>query len=301
MSVKKSQIRHVPLTIGADPEIFIMDRRNNQYVSAHDLFPGTKIEPFPIAGGAVQVDGVAVEFNIDPSSTKEVFLKNLASVSKVTHFMLRKRGYDYKFDVSPTAYFDKAYFDKLPDLVKELGCSPDYDAFKDGDINPKPGTDEPFRTGAGHIHVGWTTGESLEDPAHLFDCISAAKQLASILYVPSHAWDSDQKRRTLYGKMGAFRPKPYGFESRFLSNAWMRQAETAAWVFDQVKYAMQMMDEGVYMYEEPEFIEYTKSLEADPHRTLSRLEIEDYVEFLKTFGFDDLPDQCWGARPAIAA
>ncbi len=58
-------------TYGCDPEVFLMV--GDKYVSAHGLFPGTKAEPFKVEKGAVQVDGLALEFNIDPAKTPEEF------------------------------------------------------------------------------------------------------------------------------------------------------------------------------------------------------------------------------------
>ncbi len=52
----------VNFTIGADPEIFL--RRRGKAFSAHGVIPGTKKEPHNVEKGAVQVDGMAVEFNV---------------------------------------------------------------------------------------------------------------------------------------------------------------------------------------------------------------------------------------------
>ncbi len=38
-------------------------------------------------------------------------------------------------------------------------------------------------------------------------------------------YDKDTERRGMYGKAGAFRPKPYGVEYRTLSNAWLSNDE----------------------------------------------------------------------------
>ena len=56
-------VNNKKFTIGADPEVFVADSLTNTFVSAHDLVPGTKLEPFAVNKGAVQVDGMALEFN----------------------------------------------------------------------------------------------------------------------------------------------------------------------------------------------------------------------------------------------
>lgn len=275
--------RHVPITIGADPELFLKNVKTRQLVSAHDIFPGTKAKPFPVGGGAVQVDGVALELNINPSSDLPMFMDNLHKVTSVAGFILRKRNPELKIISTPTAEFTQAYFNELPAEVKQLGCSPDYNCFTQ-DVNPSPTTDRPFRTGAGHIHAGWTTNEDLDDPGFLSDCYDHMKQLAAALYIPSHAWDTDQTRRQLYGKIGACRPKHYGGEWRALSNAWLKDAALAAWVFDASKFALELFD-NTRLYEEKEFKKFMEKDELVP----SVPEICNYMDFLQEIGFDALP------------
>ena len=62
--------------IGADPEVFVTDK-NNQFVSAFNMVPGDKAKPYPVPFGAVQVDGMALEFNIEPASTRQEFIHNI--------------------------------------------------------------------------------------------------------------------------------------------------------------------------------------------------------------------------------
>lgn len=53
-------------TIGCDPEIFLINARTKEPVSAYGVVEGTKREPFKVDKGAYQVDGMALEFNTDP-------------------------------------------------------------------------------------------------------------------------------------------------------------------------------------------------------------------------------------------
>ncbi len=208
-------------TIGADPELFVQHRSSKKFVSAHNLIPGTKKRPFPVEDGAIQVDGVAAEFNIVPVTDAQGFKKNLRNVMRQLQDKVWEQNEMYDLTATPTAYFEKEYFDKLPRQAKLLGCQPDYNAYL-GQANPPPATKEPFRTGSGHIHIGWTRGADPRDPDHLETCAKVVKQLDKAVYYPSLTWDSDTKRRELYGKMGAFRPCMYGVEYRPLSNAYLR-------------------------------------------------------------------------------
>jgi hypothetical protein len=61
--------------IGADPEFFLRDKATGKFVSAHGLIPGTKRQPMKVDKGAVQVDGMALEFNIDPVTNLDSSVK----------------------------------------------------------------------------------------------------------------------------------------------------------------------------------------------------------------------------------
>lgn len=238
--------------IGADPELFVFDNVAEQFISAHNIFPGTKYEPHPIGVvGAIQVDGTAFEFNIAPAVTSGEFIRNINSVLSFARVHLRKHDTNLEFKTEPTAIYPQDYFDALPQHSKELGCEPDFDAWS-GRVNPKPSTKKPMRTGSGHVHIGWTFGEDCDDPGHIFDCHSTVKQLDAALFIPSLLWDFDKSRRELYGKMGTYRPKHYGVEYRVLSNKWVGSRDLQEFVFDTSKAAAELLDNDVRLWEDKE-------------------------------------------------
>lgn len=214
-----------PFAIGSDPELFIQNSKTGRFVSAYGrrgpMFPGTKAEPHKVECGAIQVDGVAAELNITPAYSSEEFEHNLFTVMQQLSKMVANVNPDYRLKAVPTAHFMPKYFASLPDEAKELGCDPDYSCYT-GKENPRPQTDKPFRTGAGHIHIGWRKDNiSPTDEGHMRDCILVTKQLDKYLLFASTDWDKDEERRKLYGAAGSFRPKPYGMEYRPLSNAFL--------------------------------------------------------------------------------
>jgi len=215
------------LLIGADPELFV--KQGGEFISAHGMVEGTKEDPFKVRGGAVQVDGMALEFNIDPAASEAEFISNINMVMGELTSMVG----DVEVVAEPTAHFGLDYIEAQPLEAKELGCTPDYNAYT-GEENPAPDGDKPFRTAAGHIHIGWTEGADTSDKLHMLTCAKLVKALDITLGVPSLAWDGDQERRELYGKAGAFRPKPYGCEYRVLSNAWLRNEELMSFVYKRV-------------------------------------------------------------------
>jgi hypothetical protein len=200
--------------IGADPEFFV--KKFGKLVSAYGLIPGSKENPHKVPKGAVQVDGMALEFNIDPAETYSQFEDNMSTVMSSIIGMVP----GYEIFVEPVADFGLEYIEAQPKEAKELGCSPDFNAYTK-QANPRPNADTPFRTASGHVHIGWTSGVDINDEGHLEACRALTKSLDVWLGLPSLVWDQDDRRRTLYGAAGAFRPKSYGMEYRVLSNKWI--------------------------------------------------------------------------------
>jgi hypothetical protein len=232
------------ILVGADPEIFMF--KDGLPVSAHGAIQGTKHDPFKVKDGAVQVDGMALEFNIDPASTEEEFIHNVESVLATLKSMVP--GFDLV--ATPVAEFGFDYIKAQPEDALLLGCDPDFDAWNDGQINPRPNGDNPFRTGAGHVHIGWTSDADVMDSSHINTGITLTKQLDAFLALPSLFYDSATKRRTMYGKAGAFRTKSYGVEYRVLSNAWLKDSKLMGWVYKNTILAVENLMGGNHVYKE---------------------------------------------------
>ncbi len=204
-------------SVGCDPELFVVNEKGLAVCA--DMIPGTKEEPFKVPFGAVQRDGFAAEFNIDPVKSFGEFDHHITEVMKSLKGFLPK---GYTLLASPSMVFDKDVFSSAPDEAKELGCSPDFDAWT-GEVNPPPhDPDNPYlRTASGHLHFGWTSGASMSDMQHIMNCRDLVKQLDWYLGGWSLRTDDDSTRRKLYGKAGACRYKDYGVEYRVLSNFWL--------------------------------------------------------------------------------
>lgn len=227
------------ITIGCDPEIFVADAEG-KLLSAHGMVEGTKKEPHPVEKGAIQVDGMALEFNIEPAYTCEQFIENIDYVMNA----LQERIGDNKFVIEPVAFFGREMIQSQPKVARQLGCESDFNAWT-GLVNDPPDSNAPFRTASGHVHIGYRDGE---DNAPIDECTSIAKQLDVMLGIPSVILDDNTMRRKLYGKAGAFRPKTYGIEYRVLSNFWLKDKATMEWVYKTVDKAMQLLMEGTCLW-----------------------------------------------------
>lgn len=222
------------LLVGADPEVFAV--KDGQVVSAYGLVPGTKASPFPVDDGAVQVDGMALEFNINPAESESDFSCKIDSVFQQLRAMA---GLELR--AQPVAHFSQEYFDAQPPEATERGCDPDYNAWT-GEVNDPPSNDAPMWTGAGHLHLGWVEGRRTAN--HQEMCEQLGRQMDFYLGLPSLVYDPDMERRSLYGRAGAFRPKPYGLEYRVLSNRWVTSEKLRRWAYKNTIASFESMAKG---------------------------------------------------------
>lgn len=225
------------ILVGADPEIFV--RQNGVFKSAHGLIKGDKKNPSPVPNGAVQVDGMALEFNIDPAASQTEFVFRIQDVMDQLKAMVP----EYELVATPVADFDADYIKSQPAEALELGCDPDFNAWT-GYANPRPDGNRPMRTASGHVHIGWTSDKDSSDIGHQEVCRRVARQMDFFLGLPSLIYDTDTRRREMYGKAGALRYKSYGVEYRTLSNVWLNSKEKIAWVYSNVMQGMERLMAG---------------------------------------------------------
>jgi hypothetical protein len=226
------------IRIGCDPEGFLVDG-NGEFVAAYGYVPGDKENPHKLDGGAVQVDGFAVEFNIDPVETADQFHKNIKKVLYQINEMIHSVDKGMSIRWTPIAKFRSTIWNMAPEQCKVLGCDPDFNV--SGQMNENPTQkleNNPIRTAAGHIHIGWLD-ELLEDATikdHFDMCTDIARgfyrsNLSS--YIP-HTKE-EVERLNYYGHSGSFRPKKYGIELRSPSNIWVAHEESQKLIFDQTR------------------------------------------------------------------
>ena len=215
-----NKVKYSPVTIGADPEMFLQDT-TGKFISSIGLFGGTKEKPRPLknVGFFVQEDNVAVEFNIPPDSRRKVFINNIQYAIKEIEKEIKSRH--LKLAIVPSAHFE---LDQLNNpKAREFGCNEDLNVWTMS-ANPRPkAKDKTLRSAGGHVHI-----------ASKNDSIGLGRAMDLFAGVPSVLFDQDKERRELYGKAGAIRIKPYGIEYRTLSNFWIKSQELIDKVFTQV-------------------------------------------------------------------
>jgi Phage phiEco32-like COOH.NH2 ligase-type 2 len=233
--------------IGADPEIFLRNPFGN-LTSAIGLVPGTKEAPADIPGlprgYMVQHDNVAVEFGIPPAETSEGFVNSINAAMDAISQQILMGMYTY----------DRASAHSFPEeelrhpAARQFGCDPDFNAWNNGRVNPRPKADDhTLRAAGGHVHVGY----ELQGKENILRFVQL---MDLVLGVPSTLMDTAQARRQLYGKPGAFRVKPYGVEYRTLSNFWIFKPETVAWIYRGVSRTVEMFEAGTDVSAERDLI-----------------------------------------------
>jgi len=223
------------VTIGADPELFMTNGK--ELISAVDKFGGEKDFPRPLGignGFSVLEDNVMVEFNIPPANSSREFVEYIQrSLDAIEQEV---KGHGCEISLLASGNFSKQELDHWKAWV--FGCEPDFNAYT-GEKNPKPNTenDPGFRSCGGHVHIGCG---SLE-----FADICRAVPFCDLhMGIPSMMLDTDRNRRKLYGKPGAFRVKPYGFEYRTLSNFWIFNPQLIKWVYHAAQKAIEHYNSG---------------------------------------------------------
>lgn len=227
------------ITLGADPECFIVNEKTGKVVSSIGIIPGEKGDPWRSDdmpdGYGIEIDNILAEFNIPAARSRKDFVDSMEYMKDYLRNFVKKVDPDLNIKCSASEIVDE---DQLQSYEAKLfGCSVDYNIYT-GMPNPKPhGETTNLRSAGCHIHCGYDNPDvdrSLE-LLQLFDLY---------LGIPSIVMDTDQRRRTLYGKAGCFRLTSYGFEYRVLSSAMYATPELSGFIYDQCMKAIDAYNSG---------------------------------------------------------
>lgn len=224
--------------VGADIEYFLLDKEGKP-VPCIGIVGGTKDKPLPLISGmegyTIQEDNVSLEWGIPPAPDKWSFVYSCLRAREEIDSILKSK--ELSASVVSSMRFDAKQLEHPQ--AKTLGCESDYNVWERTE-NPKPditGENETLRTAAAHIHISFTVDdEPIQLPLHLPEVELIVKACDVYIGLASVLLDSDQERRKLYGKAGAFRPKPYGVEYRVPGNFWTKEPYLIAWIYDQIKH-----------------------------------------------------------------
>jgi hypothetical protein len=225
------------IKIGADPEVFLINKETNKHISAIGLFPGNKDEPYSISdkGHGILIDNCSVEFVFNPVTTKEALWEN---IKYCTDYINNNCPKELCISDKVSVEFDADQLEH-PD-ANVFGCTPSFNIYT-GNMSELPDAmSTRLRSSAGHIHLGWSNPNKEQREA-------VVKAIDLFVTLPMVLMEEPNERRKLYGRAGEFRPKYYGVEARSPSNSWIMTEEYTHWVFDQVMEAIKWINEGNVM------------------------------------------------------
>jgi len=229
-------------TIGADPEMFIINEKTRAVVSAIGLIPGEKGNPWRDPswgpGFGIEIDNILVEYNIPPVDTKEDFIEVVNFMKDYIDRYLKRINPELGILCASSMMVDK---DQLDNPIAQLfGCCPDFNCYT-GAPNPRPrGEKTNLRSAGFHVHYGY------EHPS-IDQSVEMVKYFDIFLGLMSLLFDTDRKRRSLYGKAGCYRLTSYGVEYRTLSSRMGEDDTTLGLIYDGVVAATQAYEIGLHL------------------------------------------------------
>lgn len=209
------------LTLGTDPEVFIVDAAGNP-VPAHRFFP-PKEEPFRYHLGTIHRDGFAVEINPNTVQCREGLTGNVGELLNTVRKIIGPDGYGLSF--APTVKIDPASLQGAPPDVQLFGCDPSMCAYDMREKTPNLDPDVyPYRHAGGHLHIGASETSEFHPSIHDPDFASQyIRMLDLFVGIPMTYWSNTEGsflRRQHYGQAGEFRFQTYdhalGLEYRTL-------------------------------------------------------------------------------------
>ena len=226
-------------TFGADPELFLVNKKTGKVVSAIDKIPGCKQEPFVEglpSGFGLQTDNILAEFNIPPVTNEMDFISHIEYMKDVIRDMAKKINENFDIKCQASAKVPKK--ELMDPRAQEFGCDPDYCIYSDGPNQVSDASKGTLRSGGFHIHVGYPEC-NIDVSKAMLRYVDACVGLPSIIY------DTDVERRKLYGKAGCFRLQKYGFEYRTLSSFWIGNPSRLSYIWKQVIWALYLFERGM--------------------------------------------------------
>ncbi len=219
-------------TIGSDPELFLFNNKTKKVVSAIEKIPGSKGDPFTEGlpeGFGLQTDNILAEFNIPAVTNEDDFVQSIEFMKNIIRQMAQSINKD--FDIKCQASAKVPAKELKHPQAKEFGCDPDFCVYNEGPNQVGNAAKSTLRSAGFHIHVGYEN-HNIDTSLLMLRYIDTYVGLPSILY------DTDNDRRSLYGKAGCFRLQPYGFEYRTLSSFWIANESRLRFIWKQIMLAL---------------------------------------------------------------
>lgn len=230
--------RRLTCTIGADPELFVVDK-DNAVVPAWSFLKGKK-DPNRYSvdehKGEVYWDGFQAEFTTP-------------GLTCLMQMAVALRGGLKEVNTRKPAGSRLSLASVLPVAPKTLataedehvafGCAPSKNLYNLKG-NTQDGRMVPYRFAGGHIHMGLDDDQKKRIP----EMVRGLDTILAVACVSLFASFDNPLRRKFYGQAGEYRTPHHGLEYRVLSNAWLAHPVVFHMVFDLARAVAGFVDEG---------------------------------------------------------
>lgn len=196
----------VAVTLGSDPEVFVYDTKEKEYIPPYAVLGGDiEVE---LTHGTLQPDGMALEYTVEPASsptemTMRIF-SNLFDVERI----VKEINPDYILSVAPWVKVEQHWIDMLSPEYGErcslqmFGCKPDFTPYTiDSAVIKRPNPSEfPWRSSGGHIHLG--VGELTRNRRHVALLVMLLDSILGTAVTAASRSTEAKERKKLYGRAG---------------------------------------------------------------------------------------------------
>lgn len=215
------------ITIGSDPEFFIVDKHKEAFPSI-GIINGTKDEPEQKGNGfAILKDNVLVEGNIPPAHSEAEYVEYMTTLQQMINSVLEIHGLEIY--ASDSMKYKNRFLDHPEANV--FGCSAYKNAWMIGTFSAENMSHLPMRVCGDHQHIGYTLLSEEISPRKMNRYI--AKAFDYFVTWPSRQHHNDDFREKYYGPYGVYRDCPaYGLECRALGGHFTHP-EHLSWVYQQ--------------------------------------------------------------------
>lgn len=202
------------ITIGSDPEVFLVDATGTVIPAWKYLERKPKVAL--VGGQDVFWDGAQAEFTVIPATCHEQIGASIRDgLRKV---LAAGRKFDPKCRLTSASVLDlpQAMLKEADDEHVALGCAPSQNAYPASEpINVPDPRMLSCRFAGCHIHMGYT---KIDEPGAI-RIVKAIDAIFGVISVSMFQGLEDPRRRRFYGKAGEFRMPKHGIEYRVPSSA----------------------------------------------------------------------------------
>ena len=228
---RNKSVSTLSFTLGCDPELIL--KNGDNVVFASNVVP-LKENMKQVGNGQAYgtghsgaqgffADGSSVEINPAPTTCREYLSSNIFYCLKEVYDTLKKKDKNISMMAEGTVHLKPKDLEVAPDDAKIFGCDPDMNARGEKNKVTINAAEHDKRYAGGHIHIGWIggyfTSEIFDD--YQEDIVKCFDYVVGNTMVLLDRNPASTERRKIYGRAGAHRKQPHGFEYRVLSNFWL--------------------------------------------------------------------------------